>query len=196
MSLFKKLSMVTVMALVTLSFPVAASWSVQEDASQVNFVSVKKNAIGESHTLNGISGTISNEGQFDIRLDLNSVETLIPVRNERLKTLFFETETFPHAVATGQLDLTEIEALKVGQLIKQQVEVTVDLHGVKADIPVHVQVTKLENNQLWVSLTEPVVINITDFDLLKGLEALTTIAKLPSISAAVPVTGQLLFNVQ
>ena len=42
MSLFKKLSMVTVMALVTLSFPVAASWSVQEDASQVNFVSVKK----------------------------------------------------------------------------------------------------------------------------------------------------------
>ena len=84
MSLFKKVSMVTAMMLVTLSFPAAASWSVQEDASQVNFVSVKKNAIGESHTLNGISGTISNEGQFDIRLDLNSVETLIPVRNERL----------------------------------------------------------------------------------------------------------------
>lgn len=196
MSLFKKVSMITAMVLVTLSFPVAASWSVQEDASQVSFVSVKKNSIGESHTLSGISGTISNKGLVNLSIDLNSVETLIPVRNERLKTLFFETETFQHAVATGQLDLTEIKTLKIGQLIKQQVEVTVDLHGVKVDIPMHVQVTVLENHQLSVSMTEPVVINVTDFDLLEGLEALTTIAKLPSISAAVPVTGQLLFNVQ
>mgnify|MGYP005649935145 CR=1 FL=1 len=196
MSPFKKLSMVTAIVLVTLSFPVAASWSVHEDASQVNFVSVKKNTIGESHTLNGISGTISNEGQVYISIDLNSVETLIPVRNERLKALFFETEKFPQAIATAQLDLVEIKALSHGQLIKQEVVVTVDLHGVKADIPMHVQITMLANNQLWVAMTEPVVINITDFDLLGGLEALTTIAKLSSISAAVPVTCQLLFNVQ
>ena len=196
MSPFKKLSMVTAIVLVTLSFPVAASWSVHEDAIQVNFVSVKKNTIGESHTLNGISGTISNEGQVYTSIDLNSVETLIPVRNERLKALFFETEKFPQAIATAQLDLVEIKALRHGQLIKQEVVVTVDLHGVKADIPMHVQITMLANNQLWVTMTEPVVINITDFDLLGGLEALTTIAKLSSISAAVPVTCQLLFNVQ
>mgnify|MGYP004008124013 FL=1 len=118
------------------------------------------------------------------------------MRNERLKALFFETEKFPQAIATAQLDLVEIKALRHGQLIKQEVVVTVDLHGVKADIPMHVQITMLANNQLWVTMTEPVVINITDFDLLGGLEALTTIAKLSSISAAVPVTCQLLFNVQ
>ena len=136
MSLFKKVSMITAMVLVTLSFPVAASWSVHEDASQVNFVSVKKNTIGESHTLNGISGTISNEGQVYISIDLNSVDTLILVRNERFKVLFFEAEKFPQAIAKAWLDLVEIKALRAGQLITQQVEVNLDLHGVNMDKPV------------------------------------------------------------
>jgi len=69
-------------------------------------------------------------------IDLNSVDTLILVRNERFKVLFFEAEKFPQAIAKAWLDLVEIKALRAGQLITQQVEVNLDLHGVNMDKPV------------------------------------------------------------
>jgi hypothetical protein len=47
-----------------------------------------------------------------------------------------------------------------------------------------------------VTVTEPVLLDVKDFDLLDGLIALKTIAKLPSISSSVPVTAQLLFVAQ
>ncbi|MDP7561636.1 MAG: hypothetical protein QF494_02135 [Methylococcales bacterium] len=50
---------------------------------------VKKNTVGEVHVLTGLSGVVDDNGQVSIAINLNSVETQIPVRNERLKKLFF-----------------------------------------------------------------------------------------------------------
>ncbi|MBT3506464.1 MAG: YceI family protein [Methylococcales bacterium] len=167
-----------------------------EDSSQINFVSVKKNTVGEVHTFNGLSGSIDDNGQVRITISLDSAETRIPVRNERLKSLFFETSKFPLATAEIAVDIVKINTLTEGEIMNQVLSVNVDLHGVRAEIPVRVQVIGLRGHKLSVTVTEPVLLDVKDFDLLDGLIALKTIAKLPSISSSVPVTAQLLFVAQ
>jgi polyisoprenoid-binding protein YceI len=152
--------------------------------------------VGEVHTFNGLSGSIDDNGQVRITISLDSAETRIPVRNERLKSLFFETSKFPLATAEIAVDIVKINTLTEGEIMNQVLSVNVDLHGVRVEIPVRVQVIGLRGHKLSVTVTEPVLLDVKDFDLLDGLIALKTIAKLPSISSSVPVTAQLLFVAQ
>jgi len=173
-----------------------AGWILNEDSSQINFISVKKNTVGEVHVLTGLSGGVDDNGEVSIAINLNSVETQIPVRNERLKKLFFETDLYPVATAVTILNLTEINALIPGQLIAQELTINLQLHGVQIALPVSVQVSALSDDALWVTLTEPVVLDIEDYALSDGLKALMALAKLPSISTVVPVTAGLLFEIK
>jgi len=196
MNILRILWVLTLFSLLGLSSSVMAGYTLNEDSSQIIFFSVKKNTVGEVHTLNGLSGSIEDNGQVRITISLDSVETRVSVRNERLKALFFETSKFPLATAEIVVDIVKINTLTEGEIMNQVLSVNVDLHGVRAEIPVRVQVIGLRGNKLSVTVTEPVLLDVKDFDLLDGLIALKTIAKLPSISSSVPVTAQLLFVAQ
>ena len=196
MNILRILWLLTLFPLLGLSSSVMAGYTLNEDSSQINFVSVKKNTVGEVHTFNGLSGSIDDNGQVRITISLDRVETRVPVRNERLKALFFETSKFPLATAEIAVDIVKINTLTEGEIMNQVLSVNVDLHGVRAEIPVRVQVIGLRGHKLSVTVTEPVLLDVKDFDLLDGLTALKTIAKLPSISSSVPVTAQLLFVAQ
>jgi len=196
MNILRTLWLLTLFPLLGLSSSVMAGYTLNEDSSQINFVSVKKNTVGEVHTFNGLSGSIDDNGQVRITISLDSAETRIPVRNERLKSLFFETSKFPLATAEIAVDIVKINTLTEGEIMNQVLSVNVDLHGVRAEIPVRVQVIGLRGHKLSVTVTEPVLLDVKDFDLLDGLTALKTIAKLPSISSSVPVTAQLIFVAQ
>jgi len=196
MNILRTLWVITSFSLLGLSSSVMAGYTLNEDSSQINFVSVKKNTVGEVHTFNGLSGSIDDNGQVRITISLDRVETRVPVRNERLKALFFETSKFPLATAEIAVDIVKINTLTEGEIMNQVLSVNVDLHGVRAEIPVRVQVIGLRGHKLSVTVTEPVLLDVKDFDLLDGLTALKTIAKLPSIISSVPVTAQLLFVAQ
>jgi len=196
MNVLRILWVITLFSLLGLSSSVMAGYTLNEDSSQINFISVKNNTVGEVHTLNGLSGAIDDNGQVRITINLDRVETRVPVRNERLKALFFETSKFPLATAKIAVDIVKINTLTEGEIMNQVLSVNVDLHGVRAEIPVRVQVIGLSDHKLSVTVTEPVLLDVKDFDLLDGLTALKTIAKLPSISSSVPVTAQLLFVAQ
>ncbi len=196
MKILKRDRLFLLLLMICLSHPVMAEWTLNQDSSQINFISVKKNTVGEVHALAGLSGGVDDNGEVSITINLNSVETQIPVRNERLKKLFFETDIYPVATAVTTLDLTEINALIPGQLMTQELTINLQLHGVQAALPVSVQVSALSDHALWVTLTEPVVLNIEDYALSDGLKTLMALAKLPSISTVVPVTAGLLFEIK
>ena len=44
----------------------AKSWILDEDSSKIVFGSVKKDNVGEVHTFDGLSGTVSVSGAVDI----------------------------------------------------------------------------------------------------------------------------------
>jgi len=171
-----------------------ADWDLDNADSQLHFMSVKSSSIAELHTFKTISGSLSDSGQAELVIDLNSVDTKVPIRDERMQSMLFDTANFPQATLTTQVDIAAVKTLKAGQTLTQDVELQLDLHGQTRMLPAQLQVTALASGKLMVATTAPVIIKAEDFDLVEGINALRDVVGLPSITLAVPVTATLFFN--
>ncbi|WP_439106548.1 YceI family protein [Congregibacter sp.] len=169
-----------------------ASWELDGERSAVQFMSVKNASVAELHHFRAITGGISDTGAAQVALDLDSVETLVPIRNQRMRELLFETVRFPAALLNAEVPQSLTE-LPIGQSRDTAIEVEVDLHGVKQAYIAEVLVTRLSDGGLQVVISEPIVVKAADFGLDGGIEILREVAGLKSISTAVPVSGQLVF---
>ena len=69
----------------------------------------------------------------------------------------------------------------------------INLHGKIHKVMVDVLVAKLSDNEIIVSSMKPVLLNAQKFGLDAGVNKLKELAKLPSISNAVPVSFVLSF---
>ena len=91
-----------------------AQWELDAQRSSINFVSIKNDAIGELHSFGSLLGFISADGGVQVSVDLNSVQTLIDIRNERMRELLFETVKFPTATVTAQIEPALLAAAAEG----------------------------------------------------------------------------------
>lgn len=155
-------------------------------------MSLKNGSVAELHHFKSMSGAISSEGKAQVTLELDSVETLIPIRNQRLRELLFETAQFPAATISADVPET-VDALEVGQSAQLRAEVSVQLHGKEMPYKAVLQITRLEGNGLLVALREPLLVKAADFGLEGGIQTLRKLAGLNSISTNVPVSAQLVF---
>ena len=73
------------------STPLFPDWNLVNEESRINFISIKASDIAEIHTFKELSGSVKNNGQAQVVINLSSSETLIPIRNERMGNLLFET---------------------------------------------------------------------------------------------------------
>ncbi len=64
-----------------------AEWELDNSQSAVNFVSIKNGSVGEVHSFASLVGYIGAAGNVQLTINLDSVETLIAVRNERMREL-------------------------------------------------------------------------------------------------------------
>lgn len=173
--------------IIFLSSSVAAeNWQLDSDKSELNVTSVKKDQIAENHQFKRYSGQLSQDGSFTINIDLASLETNIPIRNERMQKFLFNTDKFASATLTGQCSAC-ITDLKTGQAVHKTLDATLSLHGKTQ--PVTLAVTLLKTKKgLWVSSRQPVMINTFSFGLDDGVKKLQELAGLPRIDFSVPVT--------
>lgn len=169
-----------------------AGWMLDGERSALQFMSVKNTHIAEIHHFKALSGSIDDAGQARVVIDLESVETLIPIRNQRMRELLFETLRFPMATLTARAP-AGIETLATGETLSAEMSVGVDLHGIVAPYQTRIHATRLADGGVQVTLAQPVLVRATDFALTEGIEALRKIVGLQSISTAVPVTATLVF---
>lgn len=169
-----------------------ADWQLDNDYSRVNFVSVKKNMIGEAHRFKQLKGTLTKQGKLTVDIPLISVETLIPIRNERMQKMLFETELFPHARITATVDPKHF-TLKTGESKIVAVDADVALHGVNKIVKTEVMISRLGSDKLLVSSLTPIIVRPADYGLGKGVDKLMAVAKLPGITHSVPVSFVLTF---
>ncbi|MCK7597423.1 YceI family protein [Microbulbifer sp. CAU 1566] len=188
---FKSLAIAALLALPVSAF---ADWQLVGDDSRVNFVSVKKSTIAETHHFKGLSGSISDDGKAELSIDLASVETNIPIRNERMQKLLFETAQFAKATISASVDAAKLKGLQLGQSMSVSADVTVDVHGQQKTEKADLQVTGLAGNQVQVTTNAPIIVNAGNYKLLEGIEKLREVAGLDSISPIVPVTVKLVFK--
>ena len=173
--------------------PCIAAWSLDNDASQVSFVSVKAGDAGEVHRFTEISGELTAEGSASVTIQLASVDTLIPLRDERMREMLFQTNLFPTALLSTNIDMDALAALAPGDSMDMTANLTLDLHGQQISLTAEMIVARLGDHRLMVSSRKPLIVNAASVDLVKGIEALREIANLPSISKAVSVSFVLSF---
>lgn len=173
---------------------VSADWMLDQKNSDFSFSSIKKSQVLENHSFNRFSGSIDESGKATLTLDLTTVNTGIEIRDQRMQNMLFETGKFTQASFTTMVDAKNLDALAVGTISTQKVTGELNLHGMKKEITADLNVIKLADNKLLVSTAKPISINAADFALDTGVTALREVAKLPSISFAVPVSFNLTFT--
>lgn len=170
----------------------SAAWDLDNERSTVQFMSVKNASVVELHHFNALTGGITDNGAARVVIDLDSVETLVPIRNQRMRELLFETVRFPAALLSTQIP-DDLTAMRPGESRTLELNITVELHGTSVVYPAQVLVTGLAAHGLQVVLSEPILVKAADFGLAAGIGVLREVAGLKSISTTVPISAQLLF---
>lgn len=180
-------------AMLACASPVFAQWTLDADGSDVEFISIKNAAVAESHHFGGISGSVAANGEATVQISLDSVETLIPIRNERMREMLFETADFPTLEIETTVDASVLKAAQGGGVVVTELPLAVTMHGQQKTLTAGVILVGTAGDGLLVATASPILVNAADFGLDAGIGLLREVAGLKSISAAVPVTFQLLF---
>jgi hypothetical protein len=151
-------------------------------------VSIKANNVAEINTFGKIEGRVTDAGQVTMRLALDSVETLIPIRNERMRQFLFETTNYQEAVLRAQIDPQQLANLAVGSIASINAEGTLLLHGLAQPLTLALQVARVNAQTVMVANVKPLIVDAAKFGMTEGVEKLRQLAGLSAISSAVPVT--------
>ncbi|MEO1242149.1 MAG: YceI family protein [Pseudomonadota bacterium] len=189
-----RLSFAVLASTLFLAFPAAAQWALSPDESRIGFVSVKAGDFPESHYFGEMQGTVSQTGEAEITISLDSVETNIDIRNERMREFLFETDKFPTATIAAAIDLDALNTMQVGA--RKSVDFTgeLTLHGASAPVETTLTLTRIAETRVLVETTDPVILYADQFELSAGIKKLMELASLPSITPAVPVAVSLVFE--
>lgn len=184
------MKILTVMLLL-FSATASADWQVDPNGSHIGFASVKNDLIAEIHSFTEMTGVVSASGLATIVVQLTSVETLIPIRNERMQSMLFNTAEFPAATITSQVPVEELTSMRTGDSSTIDIEMLISLHGTKLRKKIPVKVTRAGGENYDVSSLGPIIVHASQFALSDGVEALRNIAGIQSIDLMVPVTFDL-----
>lgn len=159
--------------------------------SEIYFVSIKNDSIGENNSFERIIGSINDSGQVKVSIDLTSVETGVDIRNERLQKMLFDVLNFPIATINASLSDSQIADLKTSDSARTEIlTMEINLHGKTISKTAHFLVSN-SGNAARITTTRPIIITAEEFGLEAGVAALQQIAGLNSISRSIPVTVDL-----
>ncbi len=167
-------------------------YTLDSKVSSVSFATIKSQYVVEPAVFGNLSGSIDENGSFEISIDINSINTGISIRDTRLSDILFESFKYPKVNVVGKVDLN---ILNEGV---QNITVSSDVKFFDKIKTINFPVTVLKsNNYLMVSSSSPVVISMSDFDIPSSnlIELAKTVGGI-SISSQVPLMLCLSFKKQ
>ncbi len=165
--------------------------NIDTNNSNINFATIKKQYIVEPATVENVQGGINN-GELLITASLDSIDTMVGIRNDRLKNIYFKIAQHPNIsikanLAKEMLDITGVKRIK-------DVAFEVMLYGkvktLKADV-----IASTTYKGLLVATTQPIIVRASDFGI--PADNLTALAKTVggiALSPTVPVNFVLSFK--
>lgn len=179
-----------VFSLSFLSLSCFANWQVRGKDSAITFVSTKQSHIREVHQIAGFDVLVEASKKVVVKLDLSSVESGIPIRNERMKTMLFDISNFRYA--TLAFDLPE-SLNDINTATRFNISAQLELKGKTSPVQLDMLVSP-GDGQVTATLLKPVIVTAQQFGLEKGVDALREIAGLTSIGYSVPVNATILLK--
>ncbi|MBV7575645.1 YceI family protein [Pseudomonas sp. PDM32] len=171
-----------------------ADWYLDGESSRLSFVSTKNANVSEVQRFLVLHGKVDPQGLAQVEVELESINSGVPLRDERMRKELFQVERFPDALITTKIDLRPINDLAPGAQLELRLPLMVDLHGKQHEYQAELLATRLDDRRFQVVTLEPLVVNAEDFDLAPGLETLRKMAGLSAISLSVPVGAVLIFT--
>ena len=172
----------------------ATALEIDSDQSNVTVVSTKvladgTQSVAEIFSFDNISGNVNDDGAASVAIDLDTINTGIDIRNERMSEFLFNTEKYPEATITAQIPESAIaEGTRTMDL-----DISLDMHGGVSEYTVPVLITS-DAQGIKVIATKPVLVDATAFELNEGLGKLGELAGLALIPSTVPVSFSLAFD--
>jgi len=176
------------------ALPAQAAWQLDGESSRLTFVTTKVTNVAEVNRFRSLRGSVGDDGKVQLRVPLETVDSGIPLRDERLRKQLFAVEQFASADISAQLDIAPLLTLAAGAQMELRLPLTVTLHGHSQSYSSELLVTRLDDRRFQVVTLAPLLLNAEDFGLAAGIEALRQLAGLKTISLAVPVSAVLIFT--
>jgi polyisoprenoid-binding protein YceI len=169
-----------------------SNYIVDNDNSSVNFSVTKKQYIVEPAVFHGLEGSIDAKGNATISIDINSVDSSNPIRDNRLIEMFFQAEFFPEAIISAQIGSDILNSDQ--QLQQASIPATLELYETKREITLDVMIVKVGNDLVVTSL-KPIIVNAKQFNIpTENLNALSKVCGGITISDIVPVNFTVTFR--
>ncbi|MCH4874085.1 YceI family protein [Pseudomonas sp. TMW22091] len=194
--MFKTLlsSMYALLLTLGVSLSAQASWYLDGESSRLSFITTQNANVSNLHRFLVLHGKVERNGRAQLRIEMDSVNSAVPLRDERMRDVLFDFKHFPEAQVTTQIDLQPINDLANGAQLELHLPVTVSLRGKQHTYEAQLLATRLDERRFQVVTLEPLMLQAEDFGLQPELEALRKIAGLSAISFSVPVGAVLIFT--
>jgi len=157
--------------------PFAGGWVLDTASSSLTFQTIKNGSKLETSSFASYQGEIDENGMASLRIQLDSVDTKVDLRNVRMRFLLFETFKFAEATVSAKIDPAVIASLAQKKRIEVPVDFVLDLHGVQQSLKVPTIVTALAGNQVSVASAAPLSIPTSLFGLDEGVRKLEEAAE-------------------
>lgn len=182
-------------ALLTTTLPIQAAWQIQDEGSHVNFVTEKiftnDKSVKETQLIKGVVGTVDNQKQAEIKIDFSTIDTKIPIRNQRIKEWVLDTTQFRYGTVKADLSAIDDQKINVGESSQMTVKGDFTIRDKTLPVTLYIKLTKESATEYSVSSYEPTVINTSEFDSNGGVQKMTQVMGLKSINNVIPVSWQL-----
>ena len=171
-----------------------ANWYLDGESSRLSFITTHNANVSNIHRFLVLHGKVERNGRAHLRIEMDSVNSAVPLRDERMRDVLFDFKHFPEAQITAQIDLQPINDLANGAQLELHLPVTVSLRGKQHTYEAQLLATRLDERRFQVVTLEPLMLQAEDFGLQPELETLRKLAGLSAISFSVPVGAVLIFT--
>jgi hypothetical protein len=124
-----------------------------------------------------------------LSIDMTTFDSALPLRNERVKQFFFETNNRNYETVELSIPVLPPEALRSLREARKALHVKLDgeltFHGAKKKIELVVDASYDASGTLVVKSAGPIDVNVSDYGLLDNLRRLSLLCKHESIDEIV-----------
>ena len=167
-----------------------ANWEAPQ--TSLTFLSSKinqqLNSVTEQSQFTSSHAMLDKQGNFKMMVDLNSVQTNIEIRDQRIKDWVFQTAQFAMAEITGKVDMNVIHQLQLGESISFKQPLMLHIHGKELPIEAHLSSQRTQADKIMVSTLSPVVLDTKAMDMSQGVMQLVEVMGLKTIVEQIPVS--------
>ncbi|WNO61246.1 YceI family protein [Rheinheimera sp. MMS21-TC3] len=178
----------------TSSFVSTASWQLIPEQSSLNFISIKNTTVAETHQFSNLKGTWSDQGSVQIQIPVSSLETHIPIRNQRMLDYVLKAKQYPEITVQAELKPDSIASLAVGKSMLLTLPIAVNIAGETVNLLANIRLLKITASSIQATTESPLILNVNTANLSAGVDKLQQLAQLNAISKLVPVTFSVNFN--